>query len=107
MMQIGNPITIPLTNTLTRPNSLKNIHSANIQSNQNNPKLSKSSKSTSTSTYGRKTDIWSLGITLIEMALGKSPFRSTAAAIYSICILKEYPKFPNNFQNNAKDFLSK
>lgn len=56
--------------------------------------------------YGRKTDIWSLGITLVEMAIGKAPFRNAAAAIYSVCVVKEYPTFPTSMSIEAHQFLS-
>jgi serine/threonine protein kinase len=57
--------------------------------------------------YGKATDIWSFGISLVEMATAKPPFVSAAAAIYAVCVRKEYPKFPSTMSNEANDFLSK
>lgn len=57
--------------------------------------------------YGRKADIWSVGITVVEMATGKLPFRNAAAAIYTICVSKEYPTLPDEFSIEAHHFLSR
>jgi serine/threonine protein kinase len=57
--------------------------------------------------YGKKTDIWSLGITLIELSTGKPPFRNAAVAIYSILVTKSYPKFPIQLSNDAHTFLAR
>lgn len=57
--------------------------------------------------YGRKADIWSLGITFCEMATAKAPFSNAASAIYCVCVSKELPCLPSSFTEEAISFLSK
>ena len=57
--------------------------------------------------YGRKADVWSLGVTLSEMSTGRSPYRTAAAAIYSVCVSKKYPSFPDEMSTDAHSFLSR
>jgi len=41
--------------------------------------------------YGRKADVWSFGISCLEMVSGTPPFKNGPSAIYSICVLREIP----------------
>jgi serine/threonine protein kinase len=41
--------------------------------------------------YGRKADVWSLGLSFIEVSTAEAPFRTAASAIYKVCVSKEYP----------------
>jgi len=97
MMQVGKSATPPNTShAINKMNDKFNFESCN-----DFEALSERSS------YGRQTDIWSLGITLVEMAQGKAPFRNAAAAIYSVCVMKDYPSFPDEMSDDAKDFLSR
>lgn len=57
--------------------------------------------------YGRKADVWSLGMTLCELASGHAPFKSAAAAIYSVCVSKKLPSFPDYYSDEAHSFLAR
>jgi mitogen-activated protein kinase kinase kinase 3 len=59
--------------------------------------------------YGRYSDIWSLGCTIIEMATGHPPwseYKSPASAMFHIAQTKEGPTVPSWLSQSAKEFLS-
>jgi hypothetical protein len=51
--------------------------------------------------YGRKADIWSYGVSLVEMATARPPYRTAAAAIYSVCVQNKFPSFPDDLALSA------
>ena len=57
--------------------------------------------------YGRKADIWSVGVTVVEMGTAKPPFRNAAAAIYAVCVSKELPSLPLEMSVDAHHFVSR
>ncbi|XP_077436958.1 uncharacterized protein map3k19 [Vanacampus margaritifer] len=59
--------------------------------------------------YGRKSDIWSVGCTVFEMATGKPPLAhmSKIAALFYIGAKRGLmPSLPEGFSNGAKDFVN-
>lgn len=57
--------------------------------------------------YGKRADIWSVGMTLCEMALGRAPFPNAGAAIFAVCVSKKFPGFPDEFSADAHTFLGR
>mmetsp|Transcript_26585 Transcript_26585/g.34937 ORF Transcript_26585/g.34937 Transcript_26585/m.34937 type:complete len:775 (+) Transcript_26585:199-2523(+) len=55
--------------------------------------------------YGRKADIWSVGMTVLEMTSGKAPFPTAAVAIYKVCVKNEIPSPPESLSQEAHHFL--
>ncbi|KAM4731297.1 uncharacterized protein map3k19 [Anableps anableps] len=58
--------------------------------------------------YGRKSDIWSVGCTVFEMATGKPPLAhmdKMAALFYIGAKRGVMPMLPDGFSENAKDFV--
>ncbi|XP_047401574.1 mitogen-activated protein kinase kinase kinase 19 isoform X2 [Sciurus carolinensis] len=58
--------------------------------------------------YGRKSDIWSIGCTVFEMATGKPPLASMdrmAAMFYIGAHRGLMPPLPDRFSENASDFV--
>ncbi|CAF97200.1 unnamed protein product [Tetraodon nigroviridis] len=58
--------------------------------------------------YGRKSDIWSVGCTVFEMATGKPPLAhmdKMAALFYIGAQRGIMPSLPNGFSETAKDFV--
>uniref|UniRef100_A0A3Q3B6B4 Mitogen-activated protein kinase kinase kinase 19 n=1 Tax=Kryptolebias marmoratus TaxID=37003 RepID=A0A3Q3B6B4_KRYMA len=58
--------------------------------------------------YGRKSDIWSVGCTVFEMATGKPPLSHMAkmAALFYIGTRRgSMPMLPDGFSESAKDFV--
>jgi serine/threonine protein kinase len=52
-------------------------------------------------------DIWSLGITVIEMVTGKPPWPSPQQAMYKLCVTDEMPPLPHELSSEGHDFLKR
>ena len=50
-------------------------------------------------------DIWSVGMTVIEMATGKPPWANPAHAVYKICMTNDLPPVPDHLSSVGADFL--
>jgi len=60
--------------------------------------------------YGRRSDVWSLGGTVVEMMTGKPPFAcydNHITVMYRIASNDEPAPIPDDLGENAKDFLLK
>lgn len=57
--------------------------------------------------FGRKADIWSLGMAVVEMATGKPAWANPATAVYKACFTDELPPLPETLSNDALDFLAR
>lgn len=60
--------------------------------------------------YGRRSDIWSLGCTILEMATGKAPwsefnFDNQIPLMLKIALSDELPAIPETLSEDLKDFI--
>jgi len=60
--------------------------------------------------YGRRSDIWSFGCTILEMATGKLPwshyqFDVPVALFMKIALSEEIPLIPDTLSDDLKSFL--
>jgi len=55
--------------------------------------------------YGRSADIWSLGMSILEMATGAPPWPTAANAVYKLAMTDDIPELPDHLSDEAKDFL--
>ena len=57
--------------------------------------------------YGWASDVWAIGITVLEMVSGKSLFSSGWPSVIKLVVDKRSPGIPEHLSEPAKDFLSK
>lgn len=60
--------------------------------------------------YGRRSDIWSFGCTILEMATGKCPwsqynFENEITLMMKIALTDEIPEIPETLSEDLKDFI--
>ena len=55
--------------------------------------------------YRDRADIWSLGMTCIEMSTGAPAWKSPSHAIYRLCCTTDRPLLPEFLSGDAKNFL--
>jgi serine/threonine protein kinase len=63
-----------------------------------------------TGSYDKETDIWSLGVTLFNLASGKYPFNlepGEGLIELVIKIFEQNPIYPSHFSSDFKDLLEK
>lgn len=60
--------------------------------------------------FGRRSDIWSFGCTILEMATGKCPwsqynFENQITLMMKIALSDETPAIPDSLSDELKDFI--
>lgn len=60
--------------------------------------------------YGRRSDIWSFGCTILEMVTGKIPWshlnvENPVTLLMKIALSDEIPQIPDNISDELKDFI--
>lgn len=59
------------------------------------------------SAFGRKADVWSLGMAVVEMLTGKPTWSNPATAVYKACFTDEVPPLPAHVSDDARDFMTR
>lgn len=57
--------------------------------------------------YGFETDVWSLGVTIFQVAFGSLPWHGTTYPVWKKAILKEPPAIPPNADPELSDLITK
>ena len=55
--------------------------------------------------FGAAADLWSVGMTCAEMALGKPPWGTPAHALYKLCMTADAPELPPGLSAACRAFL--